>query len=174
MYIKTNTTYYGAHCKAYYAPLCSQFTLSRQKRKEGEILEFYVSLCLKLATTRCAPMGSWNYFKVDNMEADIKLSKVNSMRQETAQPQEPAQGQTLHLGGGNIWIHQSSATSQRTSGWPVHHQQKKHKTKAPVQVWASLWGFELAKAYFMENVLTLMFWKHILGHIACTMCSQLD
>ncbi len=46
----------------------------------------------------------------------MQLIKVNSMRQETAQPQEPAQGQEPHLAGGNIRIHQSSATSQMTSG----------------------------------------------------------
>ena len=32
----------------------------------------------------------------------MELSKVNSMKQETAQSQEPAQGQALHLGGGKI------------------------------------------------------------------------
>ena len=41
----------------------------------------------------------------------MELIKENSMRQEAAQPQEPAQGQAPHLGGGK-----SSATSQRTSG----------------------------------------------------------
>ncbi len=32
----------------------------------------------------------------------MELFKVNSMRQETAQPQEPVQGQEPHLEGGNI------------------------------------------------------------------------
>ena len=32
----------------------------------------------------------------------MELSEVNSMRQEPAQPKEPAQEQALHLGSGNI------------------------------------------------------------------------
>ena len=51
------TPYYRAHCGAYYVPLCSRCTLSRQKTKEEENWEIFVSLCLKLGTTRCAPMG---------------------------------------------------------------------------------------------------------------------
>ena len=107
--------------------LCSivltTYSFPPKKKRRGNLGNF-VSLCFKLGTTRCAPMGSWNYFKMDNKEADMELFKVNSMRQETAQPQEPVQGQEPHLEGGNIWIHQSSTTSQRTSGWPVHHQQE--------------------------------------------------
>ncbi len=45
---------------------CAHDLLSRQKTKEEENRDFFVSLCLKLGTTICAPMGSWNYFKVDN------------------------------------------------------------------------------------------------------------
>ncbi len=32
----------------------------------------------------------------------------------------------------------------------------------------------VGESILYENVLILLFWKHILGHIACTMCSQLD
>ncbi len=105
----------------------------------------------------------------------MELSKVKSMRQEPAQPQEPAQGQTLHLGGGNIWLQQSCATSQIQKWGLVDNQFTTSKKIAQdIGSSSSLGKFvrvPVGESIFFENVLILLFWKHILGHIACTMCS---
>ena len=168
--LKKCTPYCRAHCGAYYAPLCSRLTLSRQKRKEEEIWEI-LSVCvssleqqdvhpwgleitLKWTTRRqtwnCSRWIPWgkrlhshkNLFKDKNLTWKVEISEFIKA--------------LLH--------HRGLVDDQFTTS---------KKIAQDIGSSSSLGKFvrvPVGESIFYENVLTLIFWKHILGHIAYTMC----